>query len=173
MRQELHDYGGGIPNQLVVMLERCVGLNARWPGLVPDAYLTYRLYDLPPHTSQTVQCSTDPVFNDVTRYPLAVTADVMHYFRWASWESHLKFLVLASHLSGMFSSGPAVCGFMFSTTGKIRCHQLTWPRLRSLCELWLQAERSEVRFHRLKCLNSARPHQLFGRVSVSHQVITS
>uniref|UniRef100_A0A3Q2CNW5 Protein fantom-like n=1 Tax=Cyprinodon variegatus TaxID=28743 RepID=A0A3Q2CNW5_CYPVA len=77
--QELHDYGGGIPNELVVMLERCVGLNARWPGLLPDAYLTYRLYDLPPHVSQTVQCSVDPVFNDVSSFPLAVTTDILHY----------------------------------------------------------------------------------------------
>lgn len=88
--QELHDYGGGIPNELVVMLERCDGLNTRWPGLLPDAYLTYRLYDLPPHTSQTVQCAADPVFNDATSYPLAVTADVLHYLRLASWKSYLK-----------------------------------------------------------------------------------
>uniref|UniRef100_A0A3P9I0P9 RPGR interacting protein 1 n=1 Tax=Oryzias latipes TaxID=8090 RepID=A0A3P9I0P9_ORYLA len=79
--QELHDHGGGIPNELVVMLERCVGLSARWPGLLPDAYLTYRLYDLPPHVSQTVQCSADPVLNDVTSYPLAVTNDVLQYLR--------------------------------------------------------------------------------------------
>uniref|UniRef100_A0A3Q3JPN0 Uncharacterized protein n=1 Tax=Monopterus albus TaxID=43700 RepID=A0A3Q3JPN0_MONAL len=77
--QELHDYGGGIPNELVVMLERCVGLNARWPGLLPDAYLTYRFYDLPPHVSQTVQCTADPVFNDATSYPLAISTDVLHY----------------------------------------------------------------------------------------------
>ncbi|XP_041840734.1 protein fantom isoform X2 [Melanotaenia boesemani] len=82
--EELHDYGGGIPNELVVMLERCVGLSARWPGLLPDAYLTYRFYDLPPHVSQTVQCTADPVFNDVTSYPLAVSADVLHYLRSSS-----------------------------------------------------------------------------------------
>ncbi|XP_069015433.1 protein fantom [Embiotoca jacksoni] len=82
--EELHDYGGGIPNELVVMLERCVGLNTRWPGLLPDAYLTYRFYDLPPHVSQTVQCATDPVFNDATSYPLAVTTDVLHYLRSSS-----------------------------------------------------------------------------------------
>ncbi|XP_036969270.1 protein fantom isoform X2 [Acanthopagrus latus] len=82
--EELHDYGGGIPNELVVMLERCVGLNARWPGILPDAYLTYRLYDLPPHVSQTAQCTADPVFNDTTSYPLAVTADVLHYLRSSS-----------------------------------------------------------------------------------------
>ncbi|XP_073331535.1 protein fantom [Pagrus major] len=81
---ELHDYGGGIPNELVVMLERCVGLNARWPGMLPDAYLTYRLYDLPPHVSPTAQCTADPVFNDTTSYPLAVTADVLHYLRSSS-----------------------------------------------------------------------------------------
>lgn len=80
--QELHDYGGGIPNELVVMLERCVGLNARWPGLLPDAYLTYRFYDLLPHVSQTVQSTADPVFSDTTSYPLAVTADVLHYLRY-------------------------------------------------------------------------------------------
>uniref|UniRef100_A0A087XFN7 RPGR interacting protein 1 n=1 Tax=Poecilia formosa TaxID=48698 RepID=A0A087XFN7_POEFO len=83
-QEELHDYGGGIPNELVVTLERCVGLNARWPGLLPDAYLTYRLYDLPPHVSQTVQCAVDPVFNDVTSFPLAATADVLHYLRSSS-----------------------------------------------------------------------------------------
>ncbi|XP_049923318.1 protein fantom [Epinephelus moara] len=82
--EELHDYGGGIPNELVVMLERCVGLNSRWPGLLPDAYLTYRFYDLPPHVSQTVQSTADPVFNDTTSYPLAVTADVLHYLRSSS-----------------------------------------------------------------------------------------
>ncbi|XP_030018143.1 protein fantom isoform X2 [Sphaeramia orbicularis] len=82
--EELHDYGGGIPNELVVMLERCVGLSARWPGLLPDAYLQYRLYDLPPHVSETVQCTPDPVFNDTTSYPLAVTADVLHYLRSSS-----------------------------------------------------------------------------------------
>ncbi|CAN9509455.1 unnamed protein product [Ophioblennius macclurei] len=82
--EELHDYGGGIPNELLVMLEHCVGLGARWPGLLPDAYLTYRFYDLPPHVSPTVQCSADPVFNDATSYPLAVTADVLHYLRSSS-----------------------------------------------------------------------------------------
>ncbi|XP_047456442.1 protein fantom isoform X2 [Mugil cephalus] len=82
--EELHDYGGGIPNELVVMLERCVGLSTRWPGLLPDAYLTYRFYDLPPHVSKTAQCTADPVFNDATSYPLAVTADVLHYLRSSS-----------------------------------------------------------------------------------------
>lgn len=88
--QELHDYGGGIPNELVVMLERCVGLNARWPGLLPDAYLTYRFYDLPPHVSPTVQSSADPVFSDITSYPLAVTADVLHYLRYDGLETEKK-----------------------------------------------------------------------------------
>lgn len=69
------------------MLESCVGLNARWPGLLPDAYLTYRFYDLPPHVSQTVQYSADPVFNDTTSYPLAVTNDVLHYLRYDSLET--------------------------------------------------------------------------------------
>ncbi|XP_030578643.1 protein fantom-like isoform X1 [Archocentrus centrarchus] len=82
--QVLHDYGGGIPNELVVMLERCVGLSARWPGLLPDAYLTYRFYDLPPHVSQIVKCTADPAFNDATSYPLAVTTDVLHYLRSSS-----------------------------------------------------------------------------------------
>nr|XP_046237605.1 protein fantom [Scatophagus argus] len=82
--EELHDYGSGIPNELVVTLEHCVGLSARWPGLLPDAYLTYRFYDLPPHVSQTAPCTADPVFNDTTCYPLAVTADVLHYLRSSS-----------------------------------------------------------------------------------------
>ncbi|XP_014194534.1 protein fantom isoform X2 [Haplochromis burtoni] len=84
IREDLHDYGGGIPNELVVMLERCVGLSARWPGLLPDAYLTYRLYDLPPHVSQTTKCTADPVFNDATSYPLAITTDVLQYLRSSS-----------------------------------------------------------------------------------------
>ncbi|XP_029311195.1 protein fantom, partial [Cottoperca gobio] len=82
--EELYDYGGGIPNEIVVILERCVGLNARWPGLLPDAYLTYRFYDLPPHASQTVRSTAEPVFSDTTSYPLAVTADVLHYLRSSS-----------------------------------------------------------------------------------------
>ncbi|XP_028839633.1 protein fantom isoform X2 [Denticeps clupeoides] len=83
-QSEALDYGGGIPNELEVLLERCVGLSTRWPGLLPDAYLTYRLYDLPPHTSPAVPCSADPVFNDVTIYPLAVTTDLCKYLRAAS-----------------------------------------------------------------------------------------
>ncbi|KAG7496363.1 fantom-like [Solea senegalensis] len=82
--EELLDYGGGIPNELVVMLERCVGLSTRWPGLLPDGYLTYRFYDLPPHVSKIVQCTADPVFYDTTSYPLAVSADVLHYLRSSS-----------------------------------------------------------------------------------------
>ncbi|KAK1889697.1 X-linked retinitis pigmentosa GTPase regulator-interacting protein 1 [Dissostichus eleginoides] len=82
--QELYDYGGGIPNELVVVVDRCVGLNSRWPGLLPDAYLTYRFYDLPPHVSPTVRSSADPVFSDSTSYPLAVSADVLHYLRSSS-----------------------------------------------------------------------------------------
>ncbi|KAI4808740.1 hypothetical protein KUCAC02_000786 [Chaenocephalus aceratus] len=82
--QELYDYGGGIPNELVVVVDRCVGLNSRWPGLLPDAYLTYRFYDLPPHVSPTVRSSSDPVFSDSTSYPLAVSADVLHYLRSSS-----------------------------------------------------------------------------------------
>ncbi|XP_041738657.2 protein fantom isoform X4 [Coregonus clupeaformis] len=82
--QELFDYGGGIPNELEVVLERCVGLSARWPGLLPDAYLIYRLYDLPPHASPTIPCSADPLFNDTVSYPLAVTTDVLEYLRGGS-----------------------------------------------------------------------------------------
>ncbi|XP_029695674.1 protein fantom [Takifugu rubripes] len=82
--KELYDYGGGIPNELVIMLEHCVGLSTRWPGLFPDAYLTYRFYDLPPHVSQTARCSADPVFNDSASYSLAVTADVLRYLRSSS-----------------------------------------------------------------------------------------
>ncbi|XP_075891614.1 protein fantom [Nelusetta ayraudi] len=82
--EDLHDYGGGVPNELVIMLERCMGLSTRWPGLYPDAYLTYRLYDLQPHVSQVTQCNADPVFNDITSFPLAVTADVLQYLRSSS-----------------------------------------------------------------------------------------
>ncbi|XP_072514782.1 protein fantom [Salminus brasiliensis] len=79
--QEFFDYGGGIPNELEVVLERCVGLSSRWPGLLPDSYLTYRLYDLPPHSTPTVLCCADPVFSDSTIYPLAVTVDLMEYLQ--------------------------------------------------------------------------------------------
>ncbi|XP_034532655.1 protein fantom [Notolabrus celidotus] len=82
--EELYEYGGGIPNELEVMLEYCVGLKARWPLLPPDAYLTYRLYDLQPHVSQRIRCTVDPGFSDTASYPLAVTADVLHYLRSSS-----------------------------------------------------------------------------------------
>ncbi|XP_029616401.1 protein fantom [Salmo trutta] len=82
--QEPFDYGGGIPNELEVGLEHCVGLSARWPGLLPDSYLVYRLYDLPPHSSPTIPCSADPLFNDTVSYPLAVTTDVLEYLRGGS-----------------------------------------------------------------------------------------
>ncbi|XP_034020941.1 protein fantom [Thalassophryne amazonica] len=82
--QRIHDYGGGIPNELVVVLERCMSLSSRYPGLLPDAYLTYRLYDLPPHVSQTIHSSANPVFNDATSYLLAITTDVLHYLRSSS-----------------------------------------------------------------------------------------
>ncbi|XP_036407622.1 protein fantom, partial [Megalops cyprinoides] len=81
VQEELFDYGGGTPNELEVVMERCVGLSTRWPGLLPDAYLLYRLYDLPPHVSPTVPCSTDPVFNDSASYPLAVTVDMLAYLQ--------------------------------------------------------------------------------------------
>ncbi|XP_051971079.1 protein fantom [Xyrauchen texanus] len=78
-QQEIFDYGGGIPNELEVVLERCVGLSTRWPGLLPDAYLTYRLYDLPLHATPIIHCCADPVFVDSASYPLAVTMDVLEY----------------------------------------------------------------------------------------------
>ncbi|KAI7792525.1 putative protein fantom, partial [Triplophysa rosa] len=77
--EEIFDYGGGIPNELEVVLERCVGLRTHWPGLLPDAYLTYRLYDLPPHSTAIIQSCADPVFKDSVRYPLAVTMDLLEY----------------------------------------------------------------------------------------------
>lgn len=130
------------------MLERCVGLSARWPGLLPDAYLTYRLYDLPPHVSQTVQCSADPVLNDVTSYPLAVTNDVLQYLRsYSCSKLQVKCFftddTVISH--GCTLSDPAVFGFMCSMTAMTRSRQPTWPKPPSPCEPWLQAERSEVR----------------------------
>lgn len=79
--QEIFDYGGGIPNELEVVLERCVGLSTYWPGLLPDAYLTYRLYDLPPHSTAIIQSCADPVFRDSVRYPLAVTMDLLEYLK--------------------------------------------------------------------------------------------
>ncbi|XP_073687344.1 protein fantom [Garra rufa] len=78
-QEEIYDYGVGIPNELEVVLERCVDLSTRWPGLLPDAYLTYRLYDLPPHSTPIIQCCVDPVFGDSASYPLAVTTDVLEY----------------------------------------------------------------------------------------------
>ncbi|XP_061768483.1 protein fantom isoform X3 [Nerophis ophidion] len=82
--QELYDFGGGIPNELMLLLERCESLKGRWPGLLPDAYLTYRFYDLQPHVSQTVRSNVNPVFHDITSYPLAITTDVLHYLRSSS-----------------------------------------------------------------------------------------
>nr|XP_023692221.1 protein fantom-like [Paramormyrops kingsleyae] len=79
VREEMFDFGGGIPNELEVVLERGVDLSAHWPGLLPDAYLLYRLYDLPPHVSPTIPCCTNPVFNDSASYPLAMTQDVLAY----------------------------------------------------------------------------------------------
>ncbi|MBN3317261.1 FTM protein, partial [Atractosteus spatula] len=82
--QELFDFsGGGIPNELEVVMEHCHGLSARWPGLLPDAYLMYRLYDLPPHTSPIIPCCADPVFHDRARFPLAVTPDLCRYLQGA------------------------------------------------------------------------------------------
>ncbi|KAL0157297.1 hypothetical protein M9458_048543, partial [Cirrhinus mrigala] len=71
----------------------------RWPGLLPDAYLTYRLYDLPPHSTPIIQCCVDPVFDDSASYPLAVTTDVLEYlnvgnlhltFIWRRHQSHYE-----------------------------------------------------------------------------------
>ncbi|XP_061664289.1 protein fantom isoform X2 [Syngnathoides biaculeatus] len=84
-RQELYDYGSGIPNELLLLLEHCEGLRGQWPGMFPDAYLTYRLYDLQPHVSKTVRGTADPIFHDTASYPLAITADVLRYLR----SSHL------------------------------------------------------------------------------------
>ncbi|XP_077600547.1 protein fantom-like isoform X1 [Stigmatopora nigra] len=81
--RELYDYGSGVPNEVLLLLEHCEGLSGRWPGLLPDAYLTYRLYDLQPHVSKTVR-GTDPVFHDTANYPLAVTSDVLRYLRSSS-----------------------------------------------------------------------------------------
>ncbi|KAL4640646.1 protein fantom-like [Arapaima gigas] len=80
-REQMFDYGGGVPNELEVVLERCVGLGTRWPGVLPHAYLLYRLYDLPPHVTPTISCSSDPVYNDMASYPLAVTRDVLAYLQ--------------------------------------------------------------------------------------------
>ncbi|KAJ0006375.1 hypothetical protein NQD34_013648, partial [Periophthalmus magnuspinnatus] len=82
--EEVLDLGVGIPNELLVTLERCVGLSSRWPGVLPDAYLSYRLYDLPPYTSPTVFCSADPVYNHSTCYALAVTQDLLNYLQCSS-----------------------------------------------------------------------------------------
>ncbi|XP_066530567.1 protein fantom [Hoplias malabaricus] len=79
--QELFEHGVGTPNELVVVIERCVGLSTRWTGLLPDSHLTYRFYDLPPHSTATVLGCADPVFADTTVYPLAVTADLIEYLK--------------------------------------------------------------------------------------------
>lgn len=83
-KRDMYDYGGGIPNELVVFLERCSRVTARWPGMLPDTYLTYRLYDLPPHSTPIVPCCADPVFADSTTYPLAVTTDLVEYLKVSS-----------------------------------------------------------------------------------------
>lgn len=80
------------------MLERCMGLSTRWPGLYPDAYLTYRLYDLQPHVSQVAQCNADPVFNDMTSFPLAVTTDVLQYLRWPKIKNIYKLKLSMNNL---------------------------------------------------------------------------
>ncbi|KAB5533057.1 hypothetical protein PHYPO_G00127260 [Pangasianodon hypophthalmus] len=77
--EELYEYGGPLCNELVVVLERCVGVC--WRGLHPDAYLIHRLYDLPPYSTPTVPIYTDPLFTDSTTYPLTVTPDLIEYLK--------------------------------------------------------------------------------------------
>lgn len=61
------------------MLDRCIGISARWPKQLPDAYLAYQLYDLPPHSSPIVPSTSDPVFEDVAHYPMAITSELCEY----------------------------------------------------------------------------------------------
>lgn len=82
LMQELPEHGGGLFNELLVVLERCVGVC--WQGLYPDAYLIHHLYDLPPYSTPTIQSCKDPVFSDSTTYPLAVTADLIDYLKMSS-----------------------------------------------------------------------------------------
>ncbi|XP_076145080.1 protein fantom isoform X2 [Alosa pseudoharengus] len=77
--QELGKHDTGTSNELEVVLDRCTGLRARWPEQPPDAYLTYQLYDLPPHSSPVIHCTSDPVFEDVSNYQMTVTSDVCEY----------------------------------------------------------------------------------------------
>lgn len=80
--QELFEHGGRSCNELVVVLERCVGVC--WQGLHPNAYLIHRLYDLPPHSSPSVPSCTAPAFSNFNTYPLVVTADLIEYLKVSS-----------------------------------------------------------------------------------------
>ncbi|XP_047006286.1 X-linked retinitis pigmentosa GTPase regulator-interacting protein 1 isoform X2 [Ictalurus punctatus] len=80
--EELFEYGGGLSNELLVVLKRCVGVC--WQGFHTDAYLIHRLYDLPLRYTPKVPSCTDPVFSDSTTYPLAVTADLIEYLKVSS-----------------------------------------------------------------------------------------
>ncbi|XP_060717635.1 protein fantom [Tachysurus vachellii] len=80
--EELFEHGGRSCNELVVVLERCVGVC--WQGLHPNAYLIHRLYDLPPHSSPSVPSCTDPASPNSNTYPLVVTADLIEYLKVSS-----------------------------------------------------------------------------------------
>ncbi|XP_062371954.1 protein fantom [Sardina pilchardus] len=79
VHEELGRRGTRASNELEVVLDRCTGLRGRWPEQPPDAYLTYQLYDLPPHASPVMHCTSDPVFEDVANYQMTVTSDVCEY----------------------------------------------------------------------------------------------
>ncbi|XP_031441096.1 protein fantom isoform X2 [Clupea harengus] len=79
--EELHKSDLGTANELEVVLDRCIGLSARWPELLPDAYLTYQLFDLPPHSSPIIHSSADPVFEDMASYSVTMSSDVCEYLR--------------------------------------------------------------------------------------------
>uniref|UniRef100_A0A8C4RSI5 C2 domain-containing protein n=1 Tax=Erpetoichthys calabaricus TaxID=27687 RepID=A0A8C4RSI5_ERPCA len=68
-------------NQLEVTVVGCSGLKSRWPGLVPDAYVIYKFYDIPDHDSLIIPCSEDPVFNDTASFDVPVTFDLQRYLR--------------------------------------------------------------------------------------------
>ncbi|XP_041092658.1 protein fantom [Polyodon spathula] len=76
--------GGGISCELEVCVESCSGLSARWPGLLPDAYVVYNLYNLPDHDSPIIPCSADPVFRDQATFHLPMTFDLHRYLRFES-----------------------------------------------------------------------------------------
>ncbi|KAK6467789.1 protein fantom [Huso huso] len=80
----LGDGSGGISCELEVCVESCSGLSARWPGLLPDAYVVYKLYDLPDHDSPIIPCSADPVFRNQATFHLPMTFDLQRYLRFES-----------------------------------------------------------------------------------------